>query len=304
VYGASTVICNVRRSISLVLAGLVGLTGCSVDRTGLGDVDAGAPYDAGAMDADARIEPPVDAGGTDADAGTEPPVDANLPDAGPGCTPAHERCAGNMRMVCVGDVLQSEDCPASQHCEELAGAPVCVANICTPDAVRCSADGTEALTCDAVGAGESRVACSRGCDAGGCRRLTPCGAAILATMSSGTIRVDLCGAGTDQEHTAACPWPEQSPAGEDVMIRLEVDRRRAIRFQALQYSGPETIDPTVYLRSACEDMDSEIWCREDTLVQDEDFVETLDPGDYFLVIDRHERVGTSCGVLDVTITPM
>jgi hypothetical protein len=173
-----------------------------------------------------------------------------------------------------------------------------------PGTIRCSADGTQVVTCDAIGASESRAPCTRGCTGGACRDETVCGATIYETTSGGSWLVDLCGEGADQDHTSACLYHDQSPAGEDVLFRLEVDRTRTFRFQARYSSGPEVIDPILYLRSRCGDRASQIWCHEDTAGQDEDFTETLAPGDYFLVIDRHERAGTRCGVLDVSITPM
>ena len=246
-----------RRLTSAVigLACTVSLSGCFLERPRLGGVDASAPRDGGAIDGGA-----IDGGAIDAgpDARVVPPVDASAPDAAPGCTPADEGCDGNLRRYCESEAILSEDCGPTRHCDDAAGAPLCVMNACVPDSTRCNAEGTAGLTCDSRGAGESSAPCSRGCAAGACRLATAWGAAIFATMSSGTVRVDLCGAGTDQAHTDACPYASQSPAGEDVMIRLEVDRRRPIRFEARQVSMGETSDPTVFLRSACEDMGSEI----------------------------------------------
>lgn len=283
------------------IVGLLSLSGCFLDRTALGDLDAGEPPDGGAIDAglDARVAP------GDAIISDAIIPDAVTPDAEPGCTRADEHCAGNVRMHCLGGALMSEDCTLSRHCDETVAGPECVANLCAPDTVRCNGDRTLVLTCDSRGAMESGTPCPRGCTTGGCRPETACSATIFATMSSGTLRIDLCGAGTDQAHTAACAYDPQSVPGEDVLIRLEVDRTRPIRFEARRVAtSGEPVDPTLYLRSSCEDMSSEIWCFEDTAGQDEDFTVTVDPGDHFLVIDRHERVGSTCGLLDVTITPM
>lgn len=281
----------------VALAGMLTLSSCFLDRAGLGGSDASAPDDAGGMDG----------GGADIDAaldGRVPPVDAFREDASIACVPADARCEGDDRVTCVGGMLRTDPCSATQHCDDGGGTPVCVDDVCVPDATSCSPDGTEAVSCNSLGTMESRDACSRGCDAGACRPQTACSIAVLATMSSGTMRVDLCGAGADLTHTSACPYADQGTLGEDVIIRLEVDRARNIRIQARQAGGGATIDPTVYLRSACDVMASELWCHEDTSGQDEDFTERLEPGDYFLVIDRHERTGTACGQLDVTITPM
>lgn len=313
VRGGRPVALGARIVPALAALALGPAAGCFVDPSGLrgpgrGD-DAGPDGDAdsdldgdGDADGDTDGDPDRDAvGDADASVDGDPDVDR---DAEPTCSLADERCEENVRRYCEGTVLQSEDCGASSHCDDGTGAPLCVSNVCTPDTSRCSSDATVALVCDSRGATETTVPCSRGCAGDACRPETPCGEAIFATMSSGSVRVDLCGAGSDQSHTEACGWASQSVPGEDVLIRIEVDRRRDLRIQAHQVSAGETIDPTLHLRSVCEDIDSEIWCREDTDGQDEDFTVTFDPGDYFLVVDRHERVGTSCGVLEVTIAPL
>jgi hypothetical protein len=123
-------------------------------------------------------------------------------------------------------------------------------------------------------------------------------------MSAGSLVVDLCGAGRDQFHTDACPWVEESETGEDVIVRLEVDRARSIRIEAHSVLDGVDVDPTLYLRSDCELRESEIWCHEDTDGSDEDFVEAFDAGDYFLVVDRHQHGTTTCGELEVIITPL
>jgi hypothetical protein len=314
----------------LALLGLGSLPACVVDSSGLArpsrqdsgwdaDADADADRDADA-DHDADIAPDADADpGRDSDVAPDSDEDRREdgdvapdsdqeradadPDPDPSCLASDERCVGNSRWYCDDDELRHQDCGSSHHCEVSSASPECVDNICDPDSTRCSADDTTILTCDARGASESSEPCPRGCHDDECRAQTPCDAAVFATTSGGTFRVNLCDAGSDQDHTSECGWPEQSVPGEDVLIRIEVDRTRTIRFQASQVSEGETIDPTLYLRSDCDDESSEIWCHEDTNDQDEDFVEELDPGDYFLVVDRHERATTSCGELEVRITP-
>ena len=195
------------------------------------------------------------------------------------------------------------------HCDGSVGTPTCIENLCDPSTSWCSPDGTEALTCDARGTEVTNEACTRGCAADTCRPETPCGEGFHSTVTSSVLfEVDLCAEDASFAHTANCSWDDQSEPGEDILIRLEVDRARDIRIEAYKISaGAEPIDPDVYLRSDCVDMASEIWCHEDTGhdltdTQDEDVTESFEPGDYFLIVDRHERDGSSCGVLQVVIT--
>lgn len=301
---------------------LFALSACLLNTTGrLRAGDGGVTTDAdhsrvkdgdAAFDGDHNVDRDGDVADFDSDVASDNDVaDSNrniVEDADPDeivvCSSTDERCDGNLRILCVSGALQREDCSPERHCDETVDGPVCVENVCDPGSARCSSNRSTLVICDARGAEETRIPCSRGCAGAACTPETPCDAEIFTTMSSGTVTVDLCGAGTDQAHTNACPWDEQSPSGEDVLIRLEVDRAQDIRIQAYQVSSGETIDPTLYLRSDCDDMSSEIWCREDTNDQDEDFTEAFEPGNYFLVIDRHERSTTSCGELEVVITPL
>lgn len=89
------------------------------------------------------------------------------------CDPGTTQCSGTQLLTCnqLGTGYEVTDCgTGGQVCLTDAGASACVARVCTPDAVRCSADGSAVLACDPSGTTESREPCEDGqqCDRGFC----------------------------------------------------------------------------------------------------------------------------------------
>lgn len=89
------------------------------------------------------------------------------------CTAGATQCSGAILLTCnaLGTGYEVTDCgAASRVCRTEGNTSSCVDRACTPDAVRCSADNTAILACDASGTSESREPCEsdQRCDRGVC----------------------------------------------------------------------------------------------------------------------------------------
>lgn len=283
-----------------VLSGALGLAGCVLDRSPL---VVGSTFDAAVEvpDADPRIDAPrefdadvVDSGPAD---GGVIPVDGGPPDAGPECTGTAARCDLETLVTCVGGRFVSDDCAShGSYCDGTA----CVAQACVPGSVACA--GSMATLCDARGASSSVTDCTRGCSAGvGCNPVTACALAVAGAMGVGTMRVNTCGQGDDSVHNPGCTRTDRT--GSDLIVRLEVPSRADYRIE-LQVVGGD--DAVLYVRRACADATTQLACDDDTASGFGSRVDiTLDPGDYFLMLDSFrdtEGPDGRCGDMDLVVT--
>lgn len=281
--------------------------GCMLDRSSLGSdpatdaatppIDAGAPRDSGPA-------PVVDAG----------PVDAGAADAGrpidsgpPPCTA--DRCDGDVARICVGGVLTEMPCAPEGRCVESDTGARCEPYSCTPGATACSADGTAAETCNASGTELSSEPCSRGCVAPGtCRPPTPCDSAIAATLRPGdTMTFNTCGESSDDAYlNVPGHCTVEGLTGSDVMLRLDIARAGRYRITATDAHPGRSVDPVVYVRTACADRGSQLGCDDDG-GEDRSALLELDlaPGGYFLVVDSYQGWFNStylrCGRIAVSV---
>lgn len=179
---------------------------------------------------------------------------------------------------------------------------------CTPGSV-CTADGASVLTC-ASGV-LTMTHCDRGCAAGVCRPQLDCALTIAGSIAtSGTTRWDVCGGGNDNNDNHTAPnCPNFGPDGEDVMLRLDVDRASTVSIGASDVADGTLVDPVLYLRTICGTRSSELACDDDGGTRS--FDSQLDPivlsaGEYFLVVDTFDGSGSgpgsSCGAIDVSVT--
>lgn len=269
-------------------------------------MDAGTLEDDASMSGDDASVPGDDAF-TPIDLGTDAPI---VPiDTGPTCT---DQCMGTTAIHCVGGVATRTDCTLAAPCTVVGGMASCVP-ICTPGTV-CSTDGTSVEKCDAT-SGLEVTPCPRGCVAGACRAEVACGVTVGPTITvPGSLMVDTCGARDDDTQlTTHGDCPDHGPNGEDVVLRLDVDRTERVTITATDVDGGRPIDPCIYVRTACADASSEVECNDDgastaldALISDL----VLTPGEYFLVVDEFYwndgATHYTCGMIqvDVTVAPL
>ncbi|HJL14682.1 MAG TPA: hypothetical protein RMH99_03440 [Sandaracinaceae bacterium LLY-WYZ-13_1] len=281
-------------SAAVVAAAALVAVGCFVPRTGTRGLDGAAPrQDAGTPNADAS-RPPVDAGET--------------------CEPADARCDGTLAIRCEEGRPNVLECAPMGHCvDDDSTGPRCAPNACTPGALACSADGAFVTQCNAEGTGSTQLeACSRGCEAGACRAQTPCGSTVYTTTVSGSWELNLCDHENTRDYRSAAGCGDDEAAdGPEIVVRLEVDRRRRYRVEAFDRDDRH-VDPVVYVRSACDDGASQIACDDQGGAESDDasLEVELDAGDHFVVFDtkvygvfgfgndRH------CGDVELAITPL
>jgi hypothetical protein len=322
------------RSLFLLSTSVLLLSGCFLDRSPLDgpsqprdagarmdvQLDASMPDDGAAPDAGLVDGGPRDGGvrdggvrdgGTDAgvDAGVDGGVDGGV-DAGPICTPADERCDGDVVVRCTPTGLRTLDCTTREaRCVDGAAGAVCEPWRCRPLSTRCSEDGSQVLTCDGTGTSETPSPCVRGCASGACRPRSDCGLAVSHTFTgAGATRFSLCGGGDDADYADS---PSDSCGdgftadGEDRLVRLELDRRRVVHVNVDDVDPDRNVDPVVYVRRRCDDPSTQIACADDGAMLDSRLVTELDAGEYFIVVDSFDYSGEGrrfgCGNVSVTV---
>lgn len=283
------------RSGLVLLTGALGLASCQLAREPL----------LGASGADGGVETPdvgvrLDAAPPDLDAGG---VDADRPDVGvapvdaPECTGSVTRCDAETLVTCVDGRFVFDDCASrASFCD----GTQCVAQACVPGFVECM--GPMESRCDARGTVSSVTACTRGCTAAvGCNAVTACALPIAGAMGTGTLRVDTCAQGDDSVFNSGCTRTDRS--GSDLVVRLEVPARADYRIELLVIGGADAV---LYVRRACADGTTELACDDDTAAGFGSRVDlTLDPGDYFLMLDSFrdtEGPDGRCGEMDLVVS--
>lgn len=270
--------------------------GCSLERTPLfgPELDVGVEL----LDADMALDAPrpgLDAPMPELDTGGSDAGEMRV-DAGPACSGAEPRCEGETLVTCTGGLLMRDDCASrASYCDGTA----CVPLACVPGSVACA--GAMESRCDARGSAAATTACTRGCTEGvGCNATTACGLAIAASMGVGTMRVDTCGQGNDSVHNTGCTRTDRT--GSDLIVRLEVPTRANYRIE-LRVMDPA--DAVLYLRRACADGASQLACDDDAAAGFGSRIDiTLDPGDYFLMLDSFrdsEGPDGRCGPMDLVV---
>jgi hypothetical protein len=250
------------------------VSACALDRAGLG----GEGADAGGGG--------LDAGPAEADGGTA--TDAGM-DAGP-LAPVD---AGPVARDAGSDAGRDGGPPPRD-----AGSPD--AWVCVPG---CTPDGTAAVSCPAG----TTTPCARGCTGGACRPALDCPFDSLGPIASGSMRIGLCGQGDDHDHNGVCT--DSSADGEDTMVRLTVDRARRIRLELRDVDG-RPVDPMLYVRTTCDDPETELACDDDggALLLDSSLERDFAPGEYFVVVDTFAwRDGATeyvCGEVELVVTPL
>jgi len=117
------------------------------------------------------------------------------------------------------------------------------------------------------------------------------------------MTIDLCPNGDDQDYVDGVDGCNFAPTAEDVMLRLELDRRRRVVIDTEDVDGARDIDANAYIRSDCAVQSSQIVCDEDSgSDQDSRIDVTLDAGDYFLILDSDNWGSYRCGSVRVTIS--
>lgn len=298
------------RRTPVLVAMVVAIAGCALDRAGV--VDPGARLDAAPGDLDAG--PREDAGPPiERDAG--PPSDGAIDapertDGGLDGGPCVTRCDGDVVVGCSAGVETRTDCAMTGERCTLGpfGSPICSPAGCASPDPRCSEDGTALIEC--VSGTDTVTACPRGCESEACRPEVACTRfTAAATLASGTMRFNLCGAGHDHDHSedwlsGPCPYAAD---GEDVLLRLPVDRPGRYAITVDDVGGGNRVDPVVYVREICDDRDTELGCHDDLSSSDLDSRLEVDlgAGEYFVIVDSVDNAPgspTDCGEVEVAVT--
>lgn len=289
---------------------LLVMPGCALDRGAIVDR-------AGRMDAAQAL---VDGGRSDRDARTpDDPIDAALPvdgrvsdrdaralDVSPDAGLCAPRCEGSRIVTCTGGGAMIDCASVGASCQSSSPGPRCVGGACAEPL--CSDDASAVLRCTG-GIPETPLACERGCDPAmpGCRSELTCEHDTLATIATGTMTIDLCGGRDDHDHDGNRPCAAAAD-GEDVLLRLNVDRAGGFRITADDVEGGARVDPVLYVRRVCAERESEVACNDDVGDGDLDsqLDVDLDPGEYFLIVDSIDSGGggTECGEVALAVNRM
>ncbi len=291
-----------------------------------GSLDGGgivtSPDDAGTTPG-ADASPTADAWGTE-DASTAADVvipdstDAGSPDV-PGriCEPNSTRCDGQVLLTCSGDgtAVGRTRCAARDAiCEETPEGAQCTPQVCEPGTWSCVSDSVSAL-CDEVGAGyETEAPCDDGCDpaTGQCAGAAPECALDFTPISPGEYLLDLCAAGGDHNHTEQADCGTRGArSGRDELFGFTLVEPTEVYVDLRDEDDEAAIDTILYLRSACDDADTQIACSDDIPCDESDvefgdcsrerqvrqsrILTRLDAGSYYIVADHLEYRGFGCG---------
>lgn len=149
------------------------------------------------------------------------------------------------------------------------------------------------IACAASGQTIETTACPRGCEAGACRRATPCALFVASRIRPGErYTANLC----DQSSTIANQpgrFCGRAADGPEVLLALLVERRTALTLKARDVDPDVDFLPIVHLRHACADPQSEFACDVGATLE-----RVFDPGDVFVVVDSSGR----CGRVEVSVS--
>lgn len=288
------------------------LAGGTTDVFVLGDVS----NDASALDVSGVDAPSGDV--SVADAGVDAPP---MPDIGEGeCVPNSTACDGEVLLTCSEDgmaVGRTRCAGRELICVERDGGASCEEPVCEPGEWACISD-TESAECDERGAAfQNAELCDEGCDpdTGRCAGVTPvveCTAFDVEEIGPGTYFFDLCNATDTAEHVEQNDCnPGVAESGGDGIFSITVERETEIYLDLRDEDGSAAIDTIMYLRTVCDDPNSQIDCSDDVPCAESDvptgdcsgdlqvrqsrISRTLDPGTYYLWIDHLNYRRFGCG---------
>lgn len=294
------------------------------DGGGGGGEDAGTGDDGGLPTLDVgTIEDTGGGGSSDTGGGTT--------DSGGGgggvCDPGETYCEDDILLTCNADgtaVGRTRCAARDAFCAETEDGAECVpfAELeCEPGDAFCSDDGRAVVICSDDGTEiEEIIPCELGCDDGECREEG--GSEFcdeLPEVEAGDYAIDFC----DDEDTAfyqeqrGSDCQDYGYGGPDTLAQFTLDEPATVLIDLRDDDGSAAIDTVLYLRSDCEDADSQIACNDDVACDESD-VSTggcvdgrqprqsriqveLDAGTYYIVADtlqyRSSRTNTefSCG---------
>jgi hypothetical protein len=259
------------------------------------------------------------------------------------CEPRSTDCDGNVLLTCAGDGsgFGRTRCEAfGQVCEFTAdGQAACVDDtvigpdpVCEPGSSECSADGASLLTCVEDGSAYYIDECARGCDPdtlecageptdpGEC----PFDFETIDNDPDGiSFDVDLCGLGNSFAYEPGQnDCGDFSSGGEDQLFAITVESPSLISVDIRDNDDTTAIDTVAYLRSSCNDAETQITCGDDVPCADvpdvfgsctdgeqvrvSRFEAEVEAGTYFLIVDSFNyRSGAGsfgCGNVQVSVS--
>lgn len=253
-----------------------------------------------------------------ADVGVDVP---STPDIGEGeCVPNSTECDGNVLLTCAADgsaVGRTRCAARGLVCVESNGGAACADSVCEPGESTCVSD-TESAECNELGGGFLDAEfCDEGCDfdTGRCAGSVPiveCTEFDVEEIGPGTYFFDLCDATDTAEHVEQNDCnPGGAESGGDGIFSITVERETDIYLDLRDEDGSAAIDTIMYLRTACDDPESQIDCSDDVPCDESDvptgdcsgglqvrqsrISRTLDPGRYYLWIDHLNYRRFGCG---------
>ncbi|WP_236515531.1 hypothetical protein [Sandaracinus amylolyticus] len=259
-----------------------------------------------------------DAGTTpDVDAGTQPGADAGSRiDAPSGCTPGATRCEGEVLVTCEDGAEQRDDCAAlGAYCDE----GTCFERVCEPGSRSCSSDLRSVIECDARGSAETEIPCSLLCDRSSATCLLEGGSCEgLPTIEvGGNQRFSLCSESDDETHASSGDCGGSRADVGDRTFALTIPSGGFYVIDLRDVDGTRSIDTVVYLRSTCDDGDTQIACDDDVPCTESDptiggcaggvqvrqsrIAQRLEAGTYYVVADAFEYEAFGCGMVELRV---
>lgn len=241
------------------------------------------------------------------------------PDAGPLCVMG-SRCEGEILVTCGPSGETRRNCTDEGA---FCAGDRCQPWVCVPGSRTCSEDGTGVIACTTRGDMETRMPCESGCDPmrNDCRTTPPACAGLPRITLGGSQRVDLCAESDDATYR---PTPEGCPANRSANVGdrtfvLTLDEETDVVIDLRDDDGV-AIDTVVYVRTACDDPESQIACDDDVPCSETDVPglcigsqvrqstirRRLPAGTYYIVVDafQYSYLGTEyrCGQVLLSVT--
>lgn len=230
------------------------------------------------------------------------------------------------RVECDGDTAQN----ACGGCTTLASVPgsACSSASCGPAGGIVTCSGTERTVCDCDGqvCGNGLLEGTEQCDDGNTRARDYCSPTCTIEYAStpGTLPgtctdpielpVDsrsswnLCGRGDDEDNIAGeVGCIDGASPGEDLVFVFSLARRTNVSLYVRDVDSLAAVDAVVYLRTECDDEDSQVVCGDDVACDEaisrvdcingyqprEGRIEALlDAGTYYAIVDHYSyRLG-------------
>lgn len=261
---------------------------------------------------------------------TDRPVDTGTGTDGGGvtdsgttlCEPGATECDGNILLSCSesGDAIGRTRCEArGAICGiDASGNAACIEPSCEAGEAFCSEDLSRIEVCNRFGVFEYED-CEFGCNPERLACNPEPGACEIdyEVLEPGEFTFDLCGSGDDTTHAddgENCGTYRNR--GEEVVFQFTLDRAAEVFLDLQDFDDSGAIDTILYLRSECDEQDSQIACSDDIAceestvevgecnggvqVRQSRIVEDLGPGTYYVVADNIEYDDFRCGPVLLT----